>query len=430
MAYLQRLDDQLLEQKPKGWQVVGKRRRTVVTRFGEVCIERRLYRDKQGEGHFLLDKAIGLLPQQAATAEVQETVVAPAAEVSFGQAAAHLARMTAGVLSKSTAWRLLGAVGRRALKAEESMAQAVYEQGCLLPAGKRQAERIYVEADGVWVRLQREDKEWMEIRLGVAYDGWERLKGSGEKYRLQNKRVYVHGSHKVSFWEGASVAWWQVWDFNKVRRVVLNGDDAAWIEEGKHIFANAIRQQDGFHIARACQRALGRDEGQALYQALRQRKTEEVPSLWANARRKEGKQARRYWAWLEKHLDDPALIDWRLRVDEAPPDERGLGCMEGNIAHLIADRMKAKGRSWSPQGAWAMAKVRELVSNGELSLWCHRTAATDIPLAQQARTRSRRKQRQDPGDWLQASIPALQGRIPSDPTFLRLRQLISPRLPI
>lgn len=51
-------------------------------------------------------------------------------------------------------------------------------------------------------------------------------------------------------------------------------------------------------------------------------------------------------------------------------DARALGAMEGNNAHLIADRMKGKGRSWSRRGARHMAKVRELVLNQEHRPFC------------------------------------------------------------
>ena len=54
-ALLRSWDDNLLEQKPAGWRVEGFRERTVMTRFGEVRIRRRLYRDEQGNGRFLLD---------------------------------------------------------------------------------------------------------------------------------------------------------------------------------------------------------------------------------------------------------------------------------------------------------------------------------------------------------------------------------------
>lgn len=422
-AYLKRLDDKLFEEKPEGWRVVGKRRRTVVTRFGEVCIERRLYADEQGEGHFLLDERLGLKPQQVATPEVEEAVVELAAVVSFEQVVKQVRRLTAGVLSKSTVWRLLQAIGKQALEAEERLCEAVYEHGYELEPGKREVEWLYVEADGVWVRLQGEpNQKGMEIRLGIAYDGWEALRA--EEERCQNKRVYVHGHKKASFWEGAVVAWYPIWAFEHLKGVVLNGDDARWIDGGKEAFAHVLRQQDGFHVARFCQRAFESAEGRAFYQALRQGKTDEVRRLWAIAQRKKGSSAQRALKWLETHLTDPEVVDWRIRAESAPPQAHGLGGMEGNIAHLIGRRMKGKGRSWSVQGALTMAKVQQFVSNREVSRWCRRTPPTPLPMLQPASRQPGCKQRHNTGDWLQARIPALHGRIPSDPTLLQLRHLL------
>ena len=53
---LKALDDELLRRKPKGWTVLGVRERTMVTRFGEVVIRRRIYRDQGGQSRIALDE--------------------------------------------------------------------------------------------------------------------------------------------------------------------------------------------------------------------------------------------------------------------------------------------------------------------------------------------------------------------------------------
>ena len=59
-------------------------------------------------------------------------------------------------------------------------------------------------------------------------------------------------------------------------------------------------------------------------------------------------------------------MDWRFQV-EAWEGARGMGAMEGNLAHLIAARMKGRGRSWRREGAWNMGKLLESKANGELT---------------------------------------------------------------
>jgi len=51
--------------------------------------------------------------------------------------------------------------------------QAVFERGERLPeAGEREVERLYMEADGVHVRLQGQPQSHLEVRSAIAYEGW------------------------------------------------------------------------------------------------------------------------------------------------------------------------------------------------------------------------------------------------------------------
>ena len=54
------LDDELLSCKPKGLRVEGFRERTVVTRFGEVVVRRRMYSHGDGNTIFALDESPGV----------------------------------------------------------------------------------------------------------------------------------------------------------------------------------------------------------------------------------------------------------------------------------------------------------------------------------------------------------------------------------
>ena len=117
-------------------------------------------------------------------------------------------------------------------------------------------------------------------------------------------------------------------------------------------------------------------------------------------------------------------LDWRVRLGVGAPEERGLGCIEGNQAHLLAVRMKGKGRSWSPAGAHHMAKVRELLANQEMDGWCYRSTHTKKPPRRP--TRKPPPRRTDPGQWLQASLPALHGLAHNAPWVHRLRKKIHP----
>ena len=424
-AYLEALDQALYEQRPGDWAVVGFRERTVVTRFGEVCIRRRLYRDKRGKCHLWLDEYLGLKAHQAATPEMQAICSIMGSEMSFRTAAGLLVRWQAGLLSTSSCWRLLQRTGEAAARAEAATVQAVFERGERLPeAGEREVERLYMEADGVHVRLQRQTQSHIEVRSAIAYEGWERLAGTREAYRLRGKRVYCHANKQLPFWEGASIAWARQWDVSCVREVIISGDGADWIRAGREAFPGAIWQLDNFHLARACGRAYGAEVGQELYGALRTDQATAAPEWLQNAPVRSGKQAQRESCWVKRVAENGWGLDWHLQLGVDMDDGRGLGCMEGNQAQLLAARLKHKGRSWSPAGAHHMAKVRELCANHELDVWCYRKPENHT--LQSHHSRHPPAQRTDPGVWLQASVPALHGPAKNAPWVHRLRRNIHP----
>jgi hypothetical protein len=425
VAYLEGLEEALFGQRPAGWAVVGFRTRTLVTRFGEVRFRRRLYRDESGKYRFLLDEYLRLKAHQAATPEMQAICTSMSSEMSFRKAADMIARCLAGVLSPSSCWRLLQRTGKAAASAEAAAVEAVFERGePLAQAGEREVERLYIEADGVYVRLQRQPQSHLELRSAIAYEGWERLTGTREAYRLRGKRVYCHAGQPLPFWEGASLAWTRRWDVSRVREVIIGGDGAGWIRAGAEEFPAAIWHLDNFHLARACGRAYGAQVGQELYGALRAGQTAEVEEWLQHAPLREGKQAQRDSRWVKKIAQQRWGLDWRVRLAVDTEGERGLGCIEGNQAHLLAVRMKGKGRSWSPAGAHHMAKVRELLANQEMEGWCYRP--THFEKLARRHTGKPRPRRSNPGHWLQATLPALHGSAQNAPWVQRLRQKIHP----
>jgi hypothetical protein len=425
--YLAELEEALFEQRPPGWVVVGFRERVLVTRMGEVRFRRRYYRDECGKYHFLLDEYLGLKAHQGATPEMQAMCTKMSAEMSFRKAAEVLADWMAGLLSQCTCWRLLQRTGQAVVSVEAAAVEAVFGRSEEVPeGGERGVERLYMEADGIYVRLQRQTKKHLEIRSAIAYEGWKRLAGDRGDYRLCEKRVYCHAGEPFGFWEGVSLAWAKKWDLSRIEEVIHAGDGARWVRAGPEEFPGAIWQLDSYHLSRACGRAMGAELGQALYQALREGQTIRTQALLQaeDAPFRESKQAQQAYRWVSKVAQEGWGLDWRIRQQVTDNAVRGLGCMEGNLAHLLAVRMKGKGRSWSPYGARHMAKVRELMANQEIQRWCFRQPEREkISHKQRIRTRPGNT---DPGQYLQASVPALQGPFQNKPWVQWLRQLSHP----
>ncbi len=368
----------------------------------------------------------------------------------FRTAARRMREATAGALSGSTVWRLLQQATKR-VTAHEQATHATWAETAALPTpeGERVVPVLYLEADGVWVKTQREPthRTGYELKCASAYEGWEWLAGPTPghprpQYRLQEKQVYCHAHTRADaraplpFWDGVSLALSRTYDLSQLPVVVVGGDGANWIDTALEGFPQAVRQRDGFHLARDAGRGWGPETGATLYQAVRagnqatapallslpppqpppfpqpaQRPVALVPSpatvtvtvttpslgtaavpavaspttepahgsrttrsTWSVA------QIQRARATFTGQARTPdGAVDWRLQVspDLVPPGARGLGTQEGTNANLLARRMKHKGMAWRATGARAMAKARELVTNGgaaALTPWCTRHA--------------------------------------------------------
>lgn len=470
------LEGELHVARPRGCVVEGWRERTVVTRFGDVRVRRRLYTAPDGTAHFLLDEHLGWPARQVATPAFAQLLVEWAADVPFRVAARRVAQATAGAVGGSTVWRLLQQVATRALAHERAVHATWATTAALpLPEGERVVPALYVEADGVWVKTQREPAHTSgyELKCASAYEGWDCVADPTPghpraHYRLREKQVYCHGHTRADaraplpFWDGVSLALSRTYNLARVPVMVVGGDGANWLDTALEHFPQAVRQRDGFHLARDAARGWGPAAGATLYQAVRAgdqataldllalpppavpaRAVALLPPPAAEAtggsrsgpRPQPGSQqasSRRSWspqqiqqarATVTAQVATPdAAVDWRRQVppDLVPADARALGTQEGTNAHLLAKRTKHKGMAWSCPGARSLAKVRELVTNGALAPWCHRppTPATGAPRPRPACGFA------PPGPlpWPQTACPAVHGPA-SDPTAAVLHRI-------
>jgi hypothetical protein len=285
--------------------------------------------------------------------------------------------------------------------------------------------------------------------------------------------VWADARGPFPFWDGVSLALSRTYDLSRVPVMVVGGDGANWLDTALEHFPQAVRQRDGFHLARDAARGWGPPAGATLYEAVRRGdqatalellalpplahavarlpppaasvepatdagptlgtqpgsprpqqgspvSSQSSPPSWATRSAQQIQQARA--AFTRQVATPDAAADWRRQVppDLVPDDARALGTQEGTNAHLLAKRAKHKGMAWTCSGARHLAKARELVTNGTLAPWCHRWPP---PVAPGGAARA-------PGGfapagplpWPQVACPALHG--PStDPTAAILHRI-------
>lgn len=400
------LDEHLANARDKNaLRSIGFRRRTLVTRFGEVRIERRLYRDEEGNYRFLLDESLGLSKRTQATPAVGQIATALAAHVPFRVASDIISKLLPAGLSHQAIHALVAKVGEIAIAKDERAAEDLFKNG-VVPEGKRkQTDALYLEADGTMIALQREGKRKAEVKIGVAYSG-------KEKGKTKDKLVHLDVDAAESFWRGFTTKVLASFDTSGLRSVFIGGDGASWIRGGTDHFPGADFRLDRFHVVRAVKRVLGfgKKGAAAAGAALEGNVCEACDHLELA---KSGQTS-------DKVKDINSVIGYLRSNADGLGEGPSLGTIESNVDKLVANRMKKRGMSWSIKGARRMAKLLELTWSGALeSIELGITPSkTDLTPAAPFVAHSLGP---DPERWLYASIPAFSGPHESKPWVKALR---------
>ncbi|MEW8978058.1 MAG: ISLre2 family transposase [Symbiobacterium sp.] len=407
----------------KGWESIGQRERTLVSLFGmEIRFRRRGYRRRQPDGkwayRYPLDEMLGLLPEERFCPLVQELAVDLATKMSFREAASCLQERFGIPVSHQEIHRWLQEAGQDRDREFREEVQAVFERGQVLEGEGRGADAVVIEADGIFLPLQREQQKVMELKRGVMHEGWEAESPSGTRHRLVNKAAWAGLLPTEEFWERGQIRFAQRYDSEKVGRVVVNGDGAEWIKRAKQYFADAELYLDRFHRNRAIREALGfspelvrralKAVGQQDLKALQQVLSEGLATAPGEEEARRVRELRRYlkanWA---------GLLDWRSGPQPVPEGARGLGASEAEINHVLAVRMTKRGMSWRATGAHHMAPLRCLHAEGHLRAWLavwqkRRWPAIQAVDRRHAPSRVIEKlSTTDPTEWLAARMPLL-----------------------
>jgi len=423
---LERLDDVLMKRRGDGLTVVGFRERWVITIFGEVRIKRRLYRDEQGKGRFLLDETIGLDKRSPLSSGVKSLGALLACYMPFGKCEALLGLLLPVGVSHTTIHRQVGKIADPAIEREDKEVAELFGEGKIPETGKREAPFLFIEGDGVSVPLQRENERRTEIKIGIAYEGWEPIGGQG-RYQLKDKTLYLGLMDGDRFWEGFSVVLSKKYNLSNVKHIVVGGDGAHWVRDGAGIMRGRY-QLDRFHLRRELLRALKGDVELAnqVYQACVSGNVSLADSLLVRRQWQCDKETAHDVARVRAYVLDNAsgLIDYRLGLDKAEAlGLRGLGAIESNVDKSAANRMKKRGMSWTKRGAGRMARLLTMHISGEICNWTtHLVQPGPAPLVKTIANKKSAKSR--PGcDWLNMGLPAMSGAHSTRPWVRGLKTL-------
>ena len=378
---LEILDEWILQNRDRSrYKAVDRRERTVQTVIGvAVTFKRRYYLDVEtGQYVFLLDELLGLPKEkQISPALTEVAVMLGVSGPSYRISAEHLEHSHGGKIISHESIRQAVLRAGEAVAAEEASKMREGE-------GERRVPVLFVEVDGLNVRLQGESRKRVEAKVMVTHEGWRPRHPGSKEYELVNPKFFVAHDGE-DFWEEASAHVMRNYKIDKDVTVVINGDRASWTRKGLEYFPKAMYQVDRFHLKRELRTLFGKHSEclARLYEEL------EMPdptgarflACLAECSSKLPSKKRRQEAYnlLQDLASIPgSVVDYRIRLQQEGIDTssmRGLGSIEAQMDR-ISDRIKRRGQKWSLNGLQAIMQLLCRRFEGNLVSLLKRLAGT------------------------------------------------------
>lgn len=372
---LMELDEHIMHTRDMGrYKNKEFRKTTIKTVYGEVEYNRRLYYDNQEDDYvFLLEEALQMEKIGTVSANLAKRIVEAAADMPYRKAAELISQTTGQSISSHGVWDVVQSVGTVIGQEEEKRLDEMEEESV---QGKTDSSLIFMEADGVYLKIQKNKKKAksQELKLATIYSGW-----SEDGKKLVNKKVIAGMEPAEKFNKKTEALLQSTFNIDSIQLRILNGDGAEWISNTYN--PERVFQLDRFHIYKKIRECVRHKStcGKVL-QKMKNRDYEEmfsiiqcyIDSIDDGTREKEVKKAKELYQYLSNNYD--GLPRWqeqakRLGVDVAAPENmtyKNMGVQENQNCSLITNRMKGRKMRWSENGANNLAKIICTRENGDL----------------------------------------------------------------
>ena len=378
-ALLEQYDKYLFDNRDtKKFRDKGTRKTVIKTVYGEVEYSRHVYQitDENGARHciFLLDEILQMERVGKFSENFIDHLANEITTQSFRGCARSLSETTGQTVSGMGVWNIVQKLGER-IDEEERKLSAANEKGLVI--GKKEVPVLFEEIDGVYIRMQREDRKTnpkgiAEMKVGIAYDGW--VKEREGRYSLDGKVAFAGFSKAPKFHATLEAKIAAEYNLCETQLRILNGDGADWIKKVPD--PDIIFQLDPYHRNKEVMKKIpyknareiindffSEDDTEGLFEYLEKYRN----SLTEDEEIKNAEELIQYF-----NDNKDGLIQYRQRENLTIPrspeglEYRNLGTMENHIYSIVAQRMKHQHRSWKKTSATNLAKILAKKSEGKL----------------------------------------------------------------
>lgn len=342
-----------------------RRRRYLITRFGEIRFLRWQTRTERGYG-YPLDEALGVSADDPCSPWVRQTAAWLAQAHPYRQAARLLSKMIGTKVDHRTLWGWVQTSGRAVRRSLERMRASLFDDGEVPGFDGPSPQIVSTSADGTFIRTRDGPAE---VKLGLWWTGahLQSPTATHARYLLDGKGFYASTEGADRFGQTFYALAASRVGIAKAKEVFFISDGAGWLAElPRDWISPTAVQLDQFH-----------------------------GKLRISEVARDPDRAARWWAWVAEHnlgslsrsIDaltrsgqvDPVaarvLLGYlaqgteafhtyvRLQEEGHSPQmaPRGSGAMEHAVDLVVARRFKRQGmRSWSRQGADNLLALRVL----------------------------------------------------------------------
>lgn len=416
-----RLDAEMFKLRDtKNLRFVNKREKTLITRFGQITINRNYFKDKEMNCcRHLLDEKLGIEKHKTISPRITSLSTMLATLMSFrvaGFAVSKLLPRSASISHQAIHTNLQ----KEAKKYDDNQRarmEALFKDGVVpFDLNQKEIDSLFVESDGCWINLQREEKKDMELKLGIAYEGLKQI--AKDKFQTVNKLVFGGNYPSEEFWKGFLTKLNYKYKMGSIKNIFLGGDGAPWIKAGVDFLKNPKFYLDKFHQVQALMRAFSfkAEKAAKTLEAIETNKFDEALILLKDEEKANPKKAQiiqKTVTYLTNNKDH--LVKGK--------EIEGLGAMESNIDKTLADRFKKRSMSWTKDGAHNMVKMIELRLNEPIeNILTYFVPKQDQELSKAIKA-VKKATKQDSGEWLNVVMPALVGSHADRPWVKMLRKI-------
>lgn len=364
--------DRMLQKSPvrlKHWVVEAHNDKQLTTSLGNVVFSKTLFTSREtGKSEYLLDRILGLEPNERITEDAQAKMLEEAVQTSYRRGGEEASLGTD--------------VSRQTVK--NKIHQLEFPKNEERPEKKKEVDYLYIDADEDHISLQFQEKKGdltenenhqknngLITKLVYVYEGIENESPKSQRHCLMNPYYFCGvntGEGNQKFWDEIYEYMDSHYDLEKVKRIYVNSDGGSWIKSGMKRIAGITHVLDGFHLEKYLTKLTShmkdsREEAAwELRNAIRNKTKGEFKEL---AEELEGYLEAENGLKRMEEAREYILSNWTAAKNRLLRKDGITGSStEGHVSHVLSSRMSSRPMGWSRTGATKMARLRAYYLNG------------------------------------------------------------------